>query len=108
VREGKTNYEGKNEWGYVTNGSVLISAVEHTGKNTAFKASAGDIWYFPSSKMSFAQAPGGGGSFLKVDSTNFPIAKDLAANNVEVLPRGLGKCIGILILFPLLTCFRQN
>jgi hypothetical protein len=27
---------------------------------------------------------------------------------VEVLPRGLGKCIGILILFPLLTCFRQN
>ncbi|KAI0019803.1 Bicupin, oxalate decarboxylase/oxidase [Xylariomycetidae sp. FL0641] len=35
------------EWGYVTNGTVLIAGVDHTGKNTVFKAETGDIWYFP-------------------------------------------------------------
>lgn len=173
----------KDEWGYVTNGSVLVSAVDHKGQNQVFIARAGDVWYFPkgeghviqgleekgneyllvfdngnfnglgvtfnvddwlvhtppsvlaknfgvpvdtfkhtpnpygsiangvlsngtvsspfgqlsgdssyffeASKKEFRKAPGGGGSFLTIDTSNFPIAKNIAANIVEVLPGGL-------------------
>ncbi|KAF4629866.1 hypothetical protein G7Y89_g8275 [Cudoniella acicularis] len=172
----------QNEWGIVTNGSVLVSVVTSSGKNQLFKADTGDIWYFPkgqghaiqglsdggaeyllvfdqgdfnavgttfniddwithtppevlmknfglpnsstppfsttptsagsiipgtvgngtlpkamsgeltgsssyyfaSSTKNFTKAPGGGGQYLTVDSTNFPIVKSLAANIVEI------------------------
>ncbi|KAI5804654.1 Bicupin, oxalate decarboxylase/oxidase [Peziza echinospora] len=35
------------EWGIVFNGSILLSAVDENGKNTAFTANQWDIWYFP-------------------------------------------------------------
>jgi hypothetical protein len=57
-------------------------------------------YYFPSSKMPFNQAPGGGGSFLKLDSTNFPIAKDLAQILWRCSWEDYGRCIGILTLVP--------
>ncbi|KAE8446567.1 hypothetical protein EG329_011899 [Mollisiaceae sp. DMI_Dod_QoI] len=172
-----------NEWGYVTNGSVLVSVVHSSGQNQVFKANTGDIWYFPkgqghiiqglspggneyllvfdngnfnaqgttfnvddwithtppsvlaknfgvpndtfqhtarpygsiangvvsngtvsspfgqltgnssyyfpASKMNFTKAPGGGGSYLTVDTEVFPIARNIAARIVEVLPGGL-------------------
>jgi oxalate decarboxylase len=33
--------------------------------------------------------PGGGGTFYKIDSTNFPVSKTLAATFVTLKPRGL-------------------
>ncbi|KAH8654121.1 oxalate decarboxylase [Tricladium varicosporioides] len=173
-----------NEWGIVTNGSVLVSVVSSSGQNQLFKADQGDIWYFPKgqghaiqglseqgaeyllvfdngdfnalgttfniddwlvhtppsvlaknfglpknstlpfstvpktagsinpgkvgseplpkalageltgnssyyfpgSKTKFTEAPGKGGRYLAVDSTNFPISKGLAAQIVEVDP----------------------
>lgn len=35
------------EWGILTHGSVLLSAVDEDGKNAIWKLNAGDIWYFP-------------------------------------------------------------
>ncbi|KAF8463075.1 RmlC-like cupin domain-containing protein [Kalaharituber pfeilii] len=35
------------EWGIVLNGSILLSAVDEDGRNTAFRADQWDIWYFP-------------------------------------------------------------
>jgi len=35
------------------------------------------------------KVPGGGGSFYKIDSTNFPAAKTLAATFVTLKPGGL-------------------
>ncbi|KAF3232343.1 hypothetical protein TWF192_008465 [Orbilia oligospora] len=35
------------EWGIVFNGSILVSAVDENGKNTAEVLNQWDIWYFP-------------------------------------------------------------
>lgn len=35
------------EWGILTHGSVLLSAVDEDGKNAIWKLNPGDIWYFP-------------------------------------------------------------
>ncbi|MCJ1347832.1 hypothetical protein MMC31_006062 [Peltigera leucophlebia] len=35
------------EWGYVYAGSILVSAVDETGKNQVDVLEVGDIWYFP-------------------------------------------------------------
>lgn len=35
------------EWGIVYNGSVLISAVDESGRYQVEKLNYGDIWYFP-------------------------------------------------------------
>jgi oxalate decarboxylase/phosphoglucose isomerase-like protein (cupin superfamily) len=35
------------EWGFVYNGSVLISAVDENGKYQVETLNYGDIWYFP-------------------------------------------------------------
>ncbi|RMD42930.1 hypothetical protein DV735_g2179, partial [Chaetothyriales sp. CBS 134920] len=35
------------EWGFVYKGSVLVSAVDETGKYSVSKLGFGDIWYFP-------------------------------------------------------------
>lgn len=35
------------EWGYVYAGSILVSAVDETGKNQVDILEVGDIWYFP-------------------------------------------------------------
>ena len=35
------------EWGYVYAGSILVSAVDETGRNQVDTLQVGDIWYFP-------------------------------------------------------------
>ena len=35
------------EWGYVTEGDVLVSAVDENGRNQVIHLHQGDIWYFP-------------------------------------------------------------
>ncbi|KAK3996369.1 oxalate decarboxylase oxdD [Cladorrhinum sp. PSN332] len=35
------------EWGFVYSGSILISAVDESGKHEVAKLNYGDIWYFP-------------------------------------------------------------
>ncbi|KAI9802094.1 MAG: hypothetical protein M1833_002015 [Piccolia ochrophora] len=170
------------EWGFVYNGSILVSAVDENGKFQVDKLTHGDIWYFPKGVAHTVQGldeeneyllafddgdfdavgvtfniadwlahtpkailaknfgvdesvfdsipertpnilnstastrdvnspdgeitgnssfvyhtfqqpsepvPGGGGTFYKIDSTNFPIAKTIAATFVTLKPGGL-------------------
>ncbi|KAK3383481.1 oxalate decarboxylase oxdD [Lasiosphaeria ovina] len=170
------------EWGFVYNGSVLISAVDEDGRYTVEKLEFGDIWYFPKGVAHTVQGlddenefllvfdeadfdkvgttfnvvdfvshtpkdilaknfglnvsvfdnvpptnpyifngtvstknvtggggeltgnssyvyrtfshpsesvPGNGGEFYKIDSTNFPISKTIAATFVRLKPKGL-------------------
>ncbi|GKU03846.1 oxalate decarboxylase [Fusarium langsethiae] len=138
------------EWGFVYNGSVLVSAVDEHGRYQEEVLNYGDIWYFPKgaahtiqgladeneyllvfdeadfdkvgpnpyilnaeiSKKNVTDGPAGtlsgnssfvyrtlqhepekiggtGGKFWKIDSTNFPASKTLAATFVTLRPGGL-------------------
>lgn len=68
---------------YIFNGTVSNSTV---GPST-LTGNASYVYHtlqHPAEKV-----PGGGGEFRKIDSTNFPIAKTLAATFVTLKPGGL-------------------
>ncbi|KAG6355356.1 hypothetical protein INS49_003318 [Diaporthe citri] len=54
------------EWGFVYNGSVLVSAVDQDGKYQAETLGFGDIWYFPRGVAHTVQGMGEQNEFLLV------------------------------------------
>lgn len=54
------------EWGFVYNGSVLVSAVDQDGKYQAETLGFGDIWYFPRGVAHTVQGMGDQNEFLLV------------------------------------------
>lgn len=54
------------EWGFVYNGSVLVSAVDADGKYQAETLGFGDIWYFPRGVAHTVQGMGDQNEFLLV------------------------------------------
>ncbi|KAK3372346.1 oxalate decarboxylase oxdD [Podospora didyma] len=60
------------EWGFVYNGSVLISAVDEDGKYQVEKLNYGDIWYFPKGAAHTVQGLDDENEFLLVfDEADF-------------------------------------
>ncbi|EJD45491.1 Bicupin, oxalate decarboxylase/oxidase [Auricularia subglabra TFB-10046 SS5] len=50
IRKGATrelHWHRVSEWGILTHGSVLLTAVDENGKNAIWTLNVGDIWYFP-------------------------------------------------------------
>ncbi|TID27028.1 Bicupin oxalate decarboxylase/oxidase [Venturia nashicola] len=68
---------------YILNGTVSKSPV---GPSTITGNSS---YVYHTLQHPAEKVPGGGGSFYKIDSTNFPIAKTLAATFVTLKPGGL-------------------
>ncbi|KAF8465540.1 oxalate decarboxylase [Kalaharituber pfeilii] len=69
--------------GNITNGTMKAPSAPHGRLKGAT-----DYWY-PLSQIGFEEVPGKGGSLAVIDSTNFPVAKTLAANVVKVKAGGL-------------------
>lgn len=60
------------EWGFVYNGSVLVSAVDENGKFVNEKLEYGDIWYFPKGAAHTVQGLDDHNEFLLVfDEADF-------------------------------------
>ncbi|KAI0444039.1 Bicupin, oxalate decarboxylase/oxidase [Xylaria telfairii] len=71
-------------------GSINTGRVADESVDSPFGQLTGNAsWYFPASKMEFTQAPGGGGSYKRVDSTNFPVSQKIVGQIVQVKPRGM-------------------
>lgn len=66
----------------------------NVSKSTVIPSSAGTLsgnasYVYRTLQHPAEKVPGGGGEFRKIDSTNFPIAKTLAATFVTLKPKGL-------------------
>ncbi|KAF2636606.1 Bicupin, oxalate decarboxylase/oxidase [Massarina eburnea CBS 473.64] len=70
---------------YITNGTVSNSTV--TGGNGELTGNSSYVYH--TLKHAPEKAAGGGGTFYKIDSTNFPIATTIAATYVTLEPKGL-------------------
>lgn len=70
---------------YILNGTVEEQKV--TGGNGALVGNSSFVYH--SDQHVTEPVPGNGGTFRKVDSTTFPIAKTIAAAVVELEPKGL-------------------
>ncbi|KAJ9234171.1 hypothetical protein DTO271D3_8203 [Paecilomyces variotii] len=70
---------------YILNGTVEEQNV--TGGNGALVGNSSFVYH--SDQHETEPVPGNGGTFRKVDSTTFPIAKTIAAAVVELEPKGL-------------------
>lgn len=73
------NY-GSINTGVPSNGSVTSPYGELTGNAS---------WYFPASKMERTVAPGGGGTYQRVDSTIFPVSQNIVAQIIRLKPNSL-------------------
>ncbi|KAJ6263892.1 oxalate decarboxylase [Drechslerella dactyloides] len=87
------------EWGIVFNGSILISAVDENGQNTAEVLNQWDIWYFPKGVGHAVQGLADQNEYLLVfDSGDFE-ATGTTFNIVDWLvhapPEVLGKNFGV-------------
>ena len=70
---------------YILNGTVTNSSV--SGINTELSGNSSFI--YRTLQHPPEPVPGNGGTFYKIDSTNFPIAKTIAATYVTLKPGGL-------------------
>jgi oxalate decarboxylase len=71
---------------YFINGPVSTSGVSGgAGDMAGTKAS----FVYRTLQHPAEPVPGGGGEFRKIDSTNFPISKTIAASFVTIKPKGL-------------------
>jgi oxalate decarboxylase len=69
---------------YIINGTVATKPV--TGGTQA----TGDASFvYRTFQHASEKVPGGGGDFYKIDSTNFPVSKTIAATFVRLKPKGL-------------------
>jgi oxalate decarboxylase len=69
---------------YIINGTVATKPV--TGGT---EASGDASFVYRTFQHASESVPGGGGDFYKIDSTNFPISKTIAATFVRLKPKGL-------------------
>jgi oxalate decarboxylase len=46
-------------------------------------------WFFPASQLAATVAPGGGGVYKRVDSTNFPISQNIVGQIVLLKPKAI-------------------
>jgi hypothetical protein len=70
---------------YILNGTVSTRNV--TGPEGPLTGNSSFVYrtyQHPAEKV-----PGGGGEFRKIDSTNFPVSKTIAATVVKLAPKGL-------------------
>jgi oxalate decarboxylase len=72
---------------YILNATVSTKKVV-PGKNNKALTGAGSYVYH-TYQHDAEPVPGGGGEFRKIDSTNFPISKTIAATVVKLKPKGL-------------------
>lgn len=66
---------------YVTNSTIIPSSAGELTGNAS--------WVYRTFQQKSEPVPGNGGVFYKIDSTNFPIAKTIAATVVRLEPNGL-------------------
>lgn len=60
------------EWGYLYNGSLLLSAVDENGQYQVDTLEAGDVWYFPPGVAHTVQGQDDANEYLLVfDDGNF-------------------------------------
>jgi oxalate decarboxylase len=71
---------------YIKNGTVSTSKVT---PGSAGILSGDDSFVYRTFQHDPEPVPGGGGTFRKIDSTNFPISKTIAATFVTLSPGGL-------------------
>ena len=71
---------------YILNSTV---SDEDVGSGPAGQLTGNSSYVFKQSQGGYHDVPGGGGTFRIVDSTNFPIAKTIAAAIVTLEPKGL-------------------
>jgi len=72
---------------YIQNSSV--SKYNVTGLNPSDKLAGNSSFVYHTLQHPSEKVPGGGGTFYKIDSTNFPISKTIAATFVTLEPKGL-------------------
>jgi oxalate decarboxylase len=72
---------------YILNGTVTNQTV--SGPNTQLTGNSSFVYRTLSNPAAAVPVPGSGGTFYKVDSTNFPIAKTIAATFVTLKPGAL-------------------
>jgi oxalate decarboxylase/phosphoglucose isomerase-like protein (cupin superfamily) len=71
---------------YILNGTVSTRNVTDGPAGTL---SGNSSFVYRTLQHPAEKVPGGGGEFHKIDSTNFPVAKTLAATYVRLEPKGL-------------------
>ena len=70
---------------YIFNSTISTETV--TGPNGQLTGNSSYVYH--TFQHASEPVPGGGGTFYKIDSTNFPISKTIAATFVTLKPRGL-------------------
>ncbi|KAK4220746.1 oxalate decarboxylase oxdD [Podospora fimiseda] len=86
------------EWGFVYSGSILISAVDESGKHEVAKFNYGDIWYFPKGAAHTVQGLEDENEFLRVFDeadfdrvgTTFNVDDWIARNPRDILAKNFG------------------